>query len=569
MHALVASDSHFVRHTAATIASVLSSNPGTTFHWIHDHLPANVKRRLCEFTSRSGSKIYFYEAISSLCGFKVDKHASSANYFRLQALQLLPETIDRILYLDSDVIVRKNLADLFAIDLNGCLLAAAQDPLSPILAPQLGLQPCDYFNSGVMLIPLNVWREKNIDALLFDYIVRNNDSLEYWDQDALNHVIAGRWSRLSYSFNAQSELYRDPSFCASYSSIISDPHIVHFSGSIKPWHKSLQHPLKIEYWKNRRQTPWPYKFEYWKNISLVDYGKTIVRTAMRCIDHKFGPANWLTGAIKATPQYKRRELCRAKAAAERERNKEALKEAWEARTAELYCTSLNGNSKVRTGPFKGMIYLNHAQGSQLLPKIAGTYEQPLQDLIKNWAESTSIMRFINIGCAEGYYAVGLALTCPHSTVYAFDTSGESRESCQKLASVNNVATRVEIFGSCSHRALNALAGKGAVVICDIEGGEVDLLDPARSPALLRSELLVETHDFLIPNASEMLIERFCRSHKIVVYVDCQREARELLQALRAEGIELEDRSCHEIMNEQRPPGMRWLHLIPNLADERE
>jgi hypothetical protein len=123
---------------------------------------------------------------------------------------------------------------------------------------------------------------------------------------------------------------------------------------------------------------------------------------------------------------------------------------------------------------------------------------------------------LNIGAAEGYYAVGLARHFPEATVLAYEIDAGARELCAGLARLNGVAERVRIEGECTPQEMAALPLQGALILCDCEGCELELLRPDVAPALLDSYLLVELHDCFDPRITPALRERFEATHDITL-----------------------------------------------------
>lgn len=166
--------------------------------------------------------------------------------------------------------------------------------------------------------------------------------------------------------------------------------------------------------------------------------------------------------------------------------------------------------KVLAGPFKGMAYVADYPG--VACKVLGTYEKELHSLLEELAKRP-YEYLVNVGCAEGYYAVGFALVNPSVTVRAYDTNRRLHRQLEKLAAANQVADRVRVQGICDHAELNTLRGKSVLVLCDIEGAEVDLLDPTCSEALKEFDILVEIHDG--PGSTrirDLLLARFAATH---------------------------------------------------------
>jgi hypothetical protein len=121
---------------------------------------------------------------------------------------------------------------------------------------------------------------------------------------------------------------------------------------------------------------------------------------------------------------------------------------------------------------------------------------------------------VNVGCGEGYYAVGLARLLPGVQVYAFDTEELARSLCAQLAALNGVAERVLVGGKCEAARLRELAGPGTLVLCDCEGGERELLRPELVPGLRQCDILVELHDAVSPGTSQAVLSRFEPTHEV-------------------------------------------------------
>jgi hypothetical protein len=103
---------------------------------------------------------------------------------------------------------------------------------------------------------------------------------------------------------------------------------------------------------------------------------------------------------------------------------------------------------------------------------------------------------------------------PDTRVLAYDISREARESCRTLAHRNGVADRVEIRNEFRGDDFASLGGGPVLVLCDIEGGERDVLQPARHPRLRSLDLIVELHDVATRGTEETLRERFAASHDV-------------------------------------------------------
>jgi hypothetical protein len=173
---------------------------------------------------------------------------------------------------------------------------------------------------------------------------------------------------------------------------------------------------------------------------------------------------------------------------------------------------------VMQGPLKGMDFLPQSAEGCHIAKLLGCYEQPLQPYIET-AIQANYPTILNIGCAEGYYAVGMARRMPETKVMAFDLNPKAQEVCAALAQKNEVSDRIQIGALFNPEDFAAYADQKVLVLCDIEGAEKDLLNPEHSPALKGMDLIIESHECLIPGITRLLIERFTATHEITVIED--------------------------------------------------
>ena len=182
-------------------------------------------------------------------------------------------------------------------------------------------------------------------------------------------------------------------------------------------------------------------------------------------------------------------------------------------------------TRVWQGPLAGLDFLPQSAEGCHVAKLLGCYEQPLLPFIEE-AIGTNYPIILNIGCAEGYYAVGMARRMPKTRVMAFDLDPNAQAVCSQLAQKNNVADRVTVDALFSPADFAAYSGsrERILLLCDIEGAERELLDPDATPALCNMDIIVESHECLIPGITELLVARFADSHDItLVHDDGQRQ----------------------------------------------
>ncbi|MEW5687403.1 MAG: methyltransferase domain-containing protein [Pseudomonadota bacterium] len=169
--------------------------------------------------------------------------------------------------------------------------------------------------------------------------------------------------------------------------------------------------------------------------------------------------------------------------------------------------------RIHGGLFAGMQYIDHATEGAFMPRLLGSYESELHPHFARLAQHAECI--IDVGCAEGYYAVGLARRAPQATVYAYDIDPEARAACAELAARNGVADRVVIGEVFEPRTFQDFAGRRTLVLVDAEGAEVDILQPALAPALADMTVIVETHDVYRPGAMAEMFVRFVPTHNVL------------------------------------------------------
>jgi Ribosomal protein L11 methyltransferase (PrmA) len=183
-------------------------------------------------------------------------------------------------------------------------------------------------------------------------------------------------------------------------------------------------------------------------------------------------------------------------------------------------------STVAAGPFAGMILDYECFPVHASPKFLGTYEQELHKVIER-AIQLRPKYVLNVGCAEGFYAVGLAIRLSEAQVFAADADRKALSATMKNAQLNGVSDRVHPVGIVKpHQLDRYLKTDGSLVVMDCEGAEFSLLDPANDPILLRSNIVVEIHGEF--GDAHEIIQRFVCTHNIVEINPSVRAAPDIL-----------------------------------------
>lgn len=211
---------------------------------------------------------------------------------------------------------------------------------------------------------------------------------------------------------------------------------------------------------------------------------------------------------------------------------------------------------VATGPFAGMCLPNTAiwEDGNYGCKLIGSYEFELHRVLEI-ALRRQPKTIINIGCAEGYYAVGLAMIAPKARIIANDIDPKSLAVCMANARLNGVEDRITPVHACYRPHQLDTGEHRRLYIVDCEGGELFILDPALCPSLARSDIIVECHDFCQSDISAIIARRFDDTH-IVGLIEPQAPdpaAYPFLASLHPFGVRL------LAVTDKRPPqGTVWL-----------
>ncbi|MDF1593713.1 MAG: hypothetical protein P1P89_19575 [Desulfobacterales bacterium] len=222
--------------------------------------------------------------------------------------------------------------------------------------------------------------------------------------------------------------------------------------------------------------------------------------------------------------------------------------------------------RILGGPFFGMKYVADSINGIYLPKLLGTYEIELKPVLQKISDSLKPDVVLNVGAAEGYYAVGMALLTG-ATVCAFEMEARGRELIEVLARSNGVGEKVHVRGRCDVESLRQeLTATGRILlIMDVEGTERDLLDPEALAGLRGVHILLELHDFVDRDIGRTITERFRSSHDIEEIWERRRVMADLpIRVSTLERIFLH-RFWMGAMSERRPERMRWFFMSPRAS----
>lgn len=263
-------DSNYVRHCAVTLVSLFENNrkEPITAHIIARDLSDAEKKTLIDLAAPYGSLVCFYEPdIKLLEGFtirKFSKRISMATYYRCILSELLPADIDRLLYLDCDIVIVGDISEYWNTPLSdetgvaavadmGCDEAARYEILKYPMEDS-------YFNAGVLLINLDYWRKNDVAHACVDYFHKYPERILFNDQDLLNSILHKNKILVDLKWNVQDAFYRRPkqmdeAWRKKFADVLKHPVILHYTNR-KPWEYDSQHPLREVYFKYLDLTPW-------------------------------------------------------------------------------------------------------------------------------------------------------------------------------------------------------------------------------------------------------------------------------------------------------------------------
>lgn len=265
-----AADDLYVPHLAAALHSVRcharDSQLRVNFLW-ERNLSARNDRRLSVLCHDLQIELRRVDVPRELMrGLNGQGYISRAVWYRIYMPRLLPD-LERVLYLDADIIAMQSIAPLWQTQLDAQLFAAVVNVVPKEYsgrAKALGLPGAEkYFNAGIALWNLTQMRSEGFEKQVTDFVASHADELLWLEQDALNALFHDRWQALHPKWNCQNGIFRNAWGAQllpdeQVREALAQPALLHFEGGeyAKPWHFLCNHPLRQLYSFHRKQTPW-------------------------------------------------------------------------------------------------------------------------------------------------------------------------------------------------------------------------------------------------------------------------------------------------------------------------
>ena len=280
LNVVFSSDNNYAQHMGVVIYSLLKFNSDFSeinLFIIDNNILEDNKKRLTQVASKFDNAAIVwipFERWKEKLKVQMDYWTISISaYARLFVGSMLGESVERVLYLDCDMLIQRSLKELWKTSLDEYVVAAVQDAVGDATKSGVGLSADErYFNSGMLLINLRKWRELGIEQKCLKFIKEKDGNVLHHDQGVLNGVLKGKWFRLpiennlmtiNYIFDRERLISWSGEHAGFYSAkeiskAIESPVILHYTPSFtsRPWCKGCVHPLRNLYWRYLSETPW-------------------------------------------------------------------------------------------------------------------------------------------------------------------------------------------------------------------------------------------------------------------------------------------------------------------------
>ncbi len=250
IHLGIAFDSNYLPPFYALVSSIAANNKSQsiTIHAIATGVPQSELDKIAAFLEQHGKQIVYYEIDESkLQNIVLNDSWTHAVYYRLLFPFLVPAEIGRLIYLDTDMLVLGDLACLYHQELNNYPVGAVYDNYVKKNAA-IGIEEDgEYFNSGMLLIDLESWKEQQISEKAFEYLENYPERISFVDQDALNAILRKNWQKLPVGFNLLYSYLPTESSEKQLREFLSDVVVVHFTLQ-RPWEIQCSNRLRSLYY---------------------------------------------------------------------------------------------------------------------------------------------------------------------------------------------------------------------------------------------------------------------------------------------------------------------------------
>lgn len=292
MDIVYSSDENYVQHMGISLFSLLQNNieiDNINIYILSNDIKNESKEKLVDLVERQFQrKISFIEftPYKAKLNLKMKWSISLSAYARLFLAEMLPETCERVIYIDCDTIICKKLSALWEQNLGTCSVGGVIDTVLPEFKKAVGLNERDnYINSGILLIDVKNWRERNIQETFIQFIGEHQGNVLHHDQGTINGVLHDEIMILHPKFNVMT-----PIFTTRYKNLFRlyqikgkyyskeevkeakrEPVIIHYVPEFvgRVWEYECRHPKKEYYRKYMNQTVWKNQLKHCENRDTI------------------------------------------------------------------------------------------------------------------------------------------------------------------------------------------------------------------------------------------------------------------------------------------------------------
>lgn len=277
MNIIYASNDAYAQYLGISMLSLLENNQDIEeiiIYILDQNIKPENKNKFQKIIKQYNRELVYIDIAEFEKLIPFDFDASGYNPITLSRLFLcsyLPDQIDRILYLDCDTIISGSIGELETISFDGNYVAAVPELHMPVEKKALIGHAKDetYYNAGVLLVNMDLWRQDKIETEFVEYYRSMNGRLLYNDQDIINHCCKGKIKKLSHTYNLSTNLFYfhrffvgklqpayDTASATAYKDILKAPSIIHYMGDERPWIEGNYNKYRKYYYQYKAMSPW-------------------------------------------------------------------------------------------------------------------------------------------------------------------------------------------------------------------------------------------------------------------------------------------------------------------------
>ncbi|MCM1153926.1 MAG: glycosyltransferase family 8 protein [Roseburia sp.] len=277
MNIVYASNNDYAKYLGISMLSLFHNNQNINeiiVYILSQNINSENRRKLCAIAKHYQRTIEFIDIseFGKLIPFTFNTSGFHPIVLsRLFLCRYIPEERKRVLYLDCDIIVNGSIEELESLPFGQNYVAAVPELYMPVdKKKRIGLNASEtYYNAGVLLINLELWRSMDLETVFMDYYQAMNGQLDYNDQDIINHCCKNKISALDYTYNLSTNLPYFPRYFVKklqpaydipskdvYAQILRKPAIIHYMGDERPWIEGNHNKYRKQYGYYAKRSPW-------------------------------------------------------------------------------------------------------------------------------------------------------------------------------------------------------------------------------------------------------------------------------------------------------------------------